>query len=67
MAMEKESLWACSRETGGGQATAVTSGANISADDIISLVYTLKRPYRQNAKFILNDQTISSIRKLQGQ
>ena len=51
-------------ETGGGQATAVTSGANISADDIISLVYTLKRPYRQNAKFILNDQTISSIRKL---
>lgn len=51
-------------ETGGGQATAVTSGANISADDIVSLVYTLKRPYRQNAKFILNDQTISSIRKL---
>lgn len=38
MVMEKESLLGLFAETGGGQATAVTSGANISADDVISLV-----------------------------
>jgi len=51
-------------ETGGGQAGVTTAGANISADDIISLVYALKRPYRKNAAFIVNDQTLSAIRKL---
>ena len=41
-----------------------TSTANISADDMINLVYSLKRPYRKNASFITNDQTLSSLRKL---
>ena len=41
-----------------------TSTANISADDIINLVYALKRPYRKNASFITNDQTLSALRKL---
>ena len=36
----------------------------LSADEIINLVYALKRPYRKKAKFILNDSTIASIRKL---
>lgn len=49
---------------GGGQYNAVTSGASISADDIISLVYTLKRPYRKGASFITNDKTLASLRKL---
>lgn len=31
---------------------------------MIKLVYALKRPYRKNAKFIMNDQTIASIRQL---
>ena len=27
-------------------------------------MYSLKRPYRKNAKFIMNDQTIAALRKL---
>ena len=49
---------------GGAQKNVVTAKASIESDDIINLVYALKRPYRKNAKFILNDQTIASIRKL---
>ena len=41
-----------------------TSGASIVADELIELVYKLKRPYRKNAAFIINDQTLSVIRKL---
>lgn len=41
-----------------------TSTADIKADEIISLIYLLKRPYRKKAAFIMNDQTIASIRKL---
>ena len=48
--------------TGGG--TAAISTASITSDDVIKLVYALKRPYRKNAKFIMNDQTIASIRQL---
>ncbi len=40
-----------------------TAGATITVDELISLVYTLKRPYRRNAAFIVNDQTLSVIRK----
>ena len=41
-----------------------TSTATISSDDMINLVYSLKRPYRKNASFIVNDQTLSALRKL---
>ena len=50
--------------TNGGQYNTTTSTANISADDIINLVYTLKRPYRKSATFITNDKTLASLRKL---
>lgn len=50
--------------TNGGQYNTTTSTANISADDIINLVYTLKRPYRKSAAFITNDKTLASLRKL---
>ena len=50
--------------TNGGQYNTTTSAANISADDIINLVYTLKRPYRKSAAFITNDKTLASLRKL---
>lgn len=43
--------------------TVTTTGAAISADDIINLAYGLKRPYRKNAVFVVNDATISLIRK----
>lgn len=50
--------------TGGGEVAVTTSGASITADEIMSLVYKLKRPYRKNAVFITNDQTLAVIRKL---
>lgn len=49
-------------ETGGG--TLANTVSAIKADDIISLIYALRRPYRKSAKFIMNDSTIASIRKL---
>lgn len=49
--------------TGGGT-VAETLTAAIKSDDILSLIYALKRPYRRKASFILNDQTLASLRKL---
>ena len=46
------------------QTGVTTSGASITADDLIELVYKLKRPYRKSASFIINDQTLAAIRKL---
>ena len=46
------------------QTGVTTSGASITADDLIELVYKLKRPYRKSAAFIVNDQTLAAIRKL---
>ena len=46
------------------QTGVITSGASITADDLIELVYKLKRPYRKSAAFIVNDQTLAAIRKL---
>lgn len=51
-------------ETGGGQIGVTISGTKLTADDIISLTYSLRRPYRKNAAFILNDSTLSVLRKL---
>lgn len=51
--------------TGGGQIGVTAASATaITADEIINLVYSLKRPYRKKAKFIMNDQTIAALRKL---
>lgn len=49
--------------TGGGH-IANTLTAAIKSDDMLDLVYALKRPYRKDAAFILNDQTLSVLRKL---
>ncbi|MGI6735956.1 MAG: phage major capsid protein [Anaerovoracaceae bacterium] len=51
-------------ETGGGQTGVTISGTKLTSDDILTLVYSLKRPYRKNAVFILNDSTLAVIRKL---
>lgn len=50
-------------KTGGGQIAATLTAA-IKSDDLIDLVYGLKRPYRKNASFIMNDATLASLRKL---
>lgn len=41
-----------------------TSGAAIVADNVLDLVYKLKRPYREKAVFIMNDSTLLALRKL---
>lgn len=46
--------------TGGG--TVYKTVTKLTADDIMNLVYALKRPYRKNSAFIMNDQTIATIR-----
>lgn len=50
-------------ESGGGT-VAQTLTAAIKSDDVLDLIYALKRPYRKNAKFIMNDRTLLSLRKL---
>ena len=50
--------------TKGGQIYGTTAKDKIATDDIISLIYSLKRPYRKNASFIMNDQTLCDLRKL---
>lgn len=52
--------------TANGGTVGVTAAATtaITADELISLVYALKSPYRRNAKFLMNDATVAAIRKL---
>ena len=50
-------------KTKGGQ-IAGTLTAAIKSDDLIDLVYGLKRSYRKSASFIMNDSTLASLRKL---
>ena len=45
--------------TGGG--TYITA-KKTEADAIIELVYSLKRPYRKNAAFIMNDKMVATVR-----
>lgn len=47
-------------------ATGVDGGfaAADPVDDLIDLIYTPKTQYRQNARFVLNRKTVSSVRKL---
>jgi len=49
---------------GGEVGVTAAKAGEISADEIISLVYALKAPYRQNAKFLMKDATVAAIRKL---
>ena len=50
----------------GGAEVGVTaaSATTITADELINLIYSLKRPYRKKAVFIVNDATIAILRKL---
>ncbi|MBR3288499.1 MAG: phage major capsid protein, partial [Lachnospiraceae bacterium] len=50
--------------TGGGAIAEELTSATLKADNIMDLIYDLKRPYRRKARFITNDKTIALIRKL---
>lgn len=51
-------------ENGADVGVTTNSSTAITADEIINLVYSLKSPYRRNAKFLMNDATVSLLRKL---
>ena len=48
----------------GGQVAVTTDTVKLTSSDIINLIYSLKRPYRKNAAFIMNDAVIAAIRQL---
>jgi HK97 family phage major capsid protein len=50
--------------TKGGQIGIVTAGNSITADEVVDLIYKLKRPYRTKAAFLTSDSTLAAIRKL---
>ena len=52
---------------GGTVGVTAASATAITVDEIIGLVYALKSPYRRNAKFLMNDATVSMLRKLKDQ
>ena len=49
---------------GGTVGVTTASSTAVTVDEVISLVYALKAPYRKNAKFLMNDATVAAIRKL---
>lgn len=50
-------------ETGGGQKAVEVAAGKLTSDDLLTLIYSLRRPYRKNASFIMNDQTLATMRK----
>ena len=51
--------------TKGGTIAFTTAAANtVAADEVLNLIYALKRPYRKKASFIMNDKTLAQIRTL---
>jgi HK97 family phage major capsid protein len=60
--------------TGGGKPTGIITSATvgkttssataITADELIDLFHSVKRPYRQNATWLMADSTVKAIRKL---
>ena len=50
--------------TKGGSYAVQLANTTIKTDDILNLIYALKRPYRKNASFIMNDATLAELRKL---
>ena len=52
-------------DTGGADVGVTTASATaFTADEVIDLYYSLRVPYRKKAKWIMNDSTISALRKL---
>ena len=50
--------------TGGEVGVNAAGKDEVTADELVNLMYSLKSPYRRNAKWLMNDATISAIRKL---
>ena len=49
---------------GGEVGVTAASNSQITPEDLINLVYSLKSPYRRNAKFLMNETTVAAVRRL---
>lgn len=49
---------------GGAEVGVNATSVSITFDDVMDLFYSLKAPYRRKAKWLLNDSTVKSLRKL---
>ena len=50
--------------TGGAEVGVTSSTANLKADELFDLQHSLRTPYRKNAVWVTNDNTIREIRKM---
>lgn len=50
--------------TGGAEIGVTSEGPEPTTDEVINLVYSLKRPYRKNAVFLTNDKALAYLRTL---
>ena len=50
--------------SGGEVGVTAAKTAEITADELITLIYSLKAPYRRQASFLMKDGTVAAIRKL---
>lgn len=63
---EKKPLGILADKGGADVGVTAASGTAITAEEIISLFYSVKAPYRKNAIWVFNDATMAHIRKLKG-
>jgi HK97 family phage major capsid protein len=47
-----------------GASVGVPGASAIGYDQLIDLIYSIKAPYRPNARFLMNDLTVAAVRKL---
>ena len=50
--------------TSGGIVAVTAESTGIKPDNIVDLIYSLKKPYRSNAVFVMHDKTVKAVRKL---
>ena len=62
-ATEVHGIWVATAYSIDYPSSQTTDSAALKADDVLGLIYELKRPYRKNASFIMNDKTVAQIRK----
>lgn len=63
---EKKPLGILANKGGADVGVTAASSTAITAEEIISLFYSVKAPYRKNAIWVFNDATMAAIRKLKG-
>lgn len=63
---EKKPLGILADKGGAEVGVTAAAGTAITTEEIISLFYSVKAPYRKNAIWVFNDATMAAIRKLKG-